>query len=654
MCILGRRENCPVSPVGVVTDTGRVVVQDSDGSTPFDLPLSLVLGKMPQKVFEFTTAPKHTIPLALPADTTPLLALERVLKLLDVGSKRFLTNKVDRSVTGLISQQQCVGALQTPVADVAVMAQSHFDLSGIAVAVGEQPIKGLLNNAAQARMTVGECLTNMMFAEITKLEDVKASCNWMWAAKLSDEGSDMWQTCEALCDCLKVLGVSIDGGKDSLSMAAKVDTELVRAPGEVTLTAYAVCPDVTKTVTPDIKQPGVGKLVLVDFSGINSSGERKNRLGGSALSTVFSQLGQDPADVDDISLLKRGFEAIQLLVRERLILSGHDRSDGGLIVTVLEMAFAGNCGLEIDLPSATSETGIFGILFGEELGAVLEILPHNVDRVLDILKQFEVPSYEIGQSIAYPRYDIVFSVGGTEVLRSDMLELRMQWESTSFALEKLQCNSKCVIEEEKNFTDGRFGPSYSLTFDVSPTNTSLLTAANKHRVAIIRQEGTNGDREMSAAFFSAGLDPWDVNMNDLLENRIDLSQFRGVVFCGGFSFADCNDSAKGWAGSIRFNSSLLAQFEAFKSRSDTFSLGICNGCQLMALLGWVPFPDIDLKDKQPRFIHNESKRFESRWSAVQIMESPSILLKGMAGSTLGVWVAHGEGKAFFPDEVIGM
>jgi phosphoribosylformylglycinamidine synthase len=638
----------------VVTDTGRVVVQDTDGSTPFDLPLSLVLGKMPQKVFNFTTVPKRTKPLEIPPDITPLLALERVLKLLDVGSKRFLTNKVDRSVTGLIAQQQCVGALQTPIADVAVLAQSHFGLSGIAVAVGEQPIKGLLNNAAQARMTVGECLTNMMFAEITKLEDVKASCNWMWAAKISDEGSDMWQTCETLCDCLKSLGVSIDGGKDSLSMAAKVGTELVRAPGEVTLTAYAVCPDVTKTVTPDIKNPGIGKIMLMDLSGVNSSGEYKNRLGGSALSTVFSQLGQDPADVDDIPLLKRAFQAMQLLVHEGLILSGHDRSDGGLIVTILEMAFAGNCGLEISLPEARSETGILGALFGEELGGVLEILPHNVERVLEIFKQFDVPCYEIGNSLAYPRYDVVFSVGGTEVLRSNMLELRMHWESTSFALEKLQCNSKCVLEEEKSFADGRFGPSYSLTFDVSPTDPSILSATAKHRVAIIRQEGTNGDREMGSAFYSAGLDPWDVNMNDLLENRIDLSQFRGLVFCGGFSFADCNDSAKGWAGSIRFNAALLAQFEAFKSRSDTFSLGICNGCQLMALLGWVPFPEMELKEKQPRFIHNESNRFESRWSAVQIMDSPSVLLKGMAGSTLGVWVAHGEGKAFFPDEVIQM
>jgi phosphoribosylformylglycinamidine synthase len=297
---------------------------------------------MPQKEFHFTTRHKSLIPFVLPKDTTVFSCLERVLRLLDVGSKRFLINKVDRSVSGLIAQQPCVGALQCPLADVAVIAQSHFGVSGIAVAVGEQPIKGLVNNAAQARMTVGECLTNLMFANITKLDDVKASCNWMWAAKLSDEGSNMWTTCTALCDCLKSLGVSIDGGKDSLSMAAKAGSELVRAPGQVTLTAYAVCKDVTKTVTPDLKAPGLGELLFVDLSGVDSSGGLKNRLGGSALTTVFGQIGDDSADVDDVELLKRAFKAVQLLVSEQLVVAGHDRSDGGLLVTVLEMAFAGN------------------------------------------------------------------------------------------------------------------------------------------------------------------------------------------------------------------------------------------------------------------------------------------------------------------------
>ena len=668
---LSRRENCPVTAVGKVTDSGRVIVRDSlHGDTPFDLPLSLVLGKMPQKEFRFETCVSSLRPLTLPNEVTPLIALSRVLRLLDVGSKRFLTNKVDRSVTGLIAQQQCVGPLHTPLADVSVIAQSHYGITGIASSVGEQPIKGLVDTGAQARMTVGECLTNLMFAQITVLEDVKSSCNWMWAAKLEDEGSRMYSTCHALCECLKKIGVSIDGGKDSLSMAAKVGEEIVRSPGEVTLTAYAFCPDITKTVTPDLKAPGIGELILVELSPLNDEMQPLHRLGGSALSTVYSQIGNETADMNDPVLFKRMFNAVQLLVKEELILSGHDRSDGGLITTLLEMAFAGNTGLSISFPSilASGPTGVMGLLFGEELGAVLEVLPHNVERVMSIFTDAGVLAYRVGKSTAFPDHDIRVTVGDDCILTSDMKTLRMIWESTSFSLERLQCKESCVAQEEKSMCDGRFGPSYRTTFKVTPTPLTLMSlpllsdpgmmqtdgtinplAKCKPRVAILRQEGTNGDREMAAAFHSAGFDAWDVNMRDLQEGKIGLSSFRGIVFCGGFSFADCHDSAKGWAGSIIFNTNLLSQFEDFRSRPDTFSLGICNGCQLMALLGWVPFSDISLHKYQPRFIHNNSQRFESRFSTVRIMDSNSIMLKGMEGSTLGVWVAHGEGRAYFPN-----
>ena len=296
---VGKRENCPVSPVGVVASHGRVVVHDRQNSgkggeaeTPFDMPLSLVLGKMPQKSFTFKSPSVHLLPLQLPEGTTVTTALQRVLKLVDVGSKRFLTNKVDRSVTGLIAQQQCVGPLHTPLSNVAVLASSHFALTGMCVSVGEQPIKGLLNPAAQARMTVGEALTNLVWAQITALKDVKASGNWMWAAKMEGEGAKMWQACEALKDALIALGPSIDGGKDSLSMAARVDDgEVVKSPGQLTLTCYAACPDITLTITPDLKTAEGGSAVLfVDL------GQGRNRLGGSALSTVYNQLGDESPD----------------------------------------------------------------------------------------------------------------------------------------------------------------------------------------------------------------------------------------------------------------------------------------------------------------------------------------------------------------------
>lgn len=647
------RENCPVTVVGTVTGDGQVVLYDaSNNTTPFNLPLSLVLGKMPQKTFTFTSPVKVVKPLELPEGTTVTSALERILQLLDVGSKRFLTNKVDRCVTGLIAQQQCVGPLHTPLADVAVLAQSHFATTGVAVSVGEQPIKGLINNGAQARLTVGEALTNLAFAKITSLEDVKASGNWMWAAKLEGEGAKMYEACAALRDVLVQLGPAIDGGKDSLSMAAKVAGEVVKAPGEVTFTCYAPCPDITLTVTPDLKtisEPS--SLVYVDL------GLGKYRVGGTALTTVYAQVGDETPDLDDIPLFKRAFYAVQQLIASKKLAAGHDRSDGGLLTTILEMAFAGNLGVEVNLPAIANITAIQA-MFGEELGFVFQVAQSQLVDVLQVFELSQVPALVIGQIVSSPIVKVAY--GQDIVLNDSIVRLRDLWESTSFALEKLQCDPTCVAQEEQGLSK-RIGPQYHWTYPVQPTLSRYLErpSSSKPRVAIIRQEGSNGDREMLSAFHSAGFEAWDVNMRDLLQDKVTLDLFRGVIFCGGFSYADVNDSAKGWAGVIKFNEKLLTQFNHFRDRSDTFSLGVCNGCQLMALLGWVPFPgeQIDLptcqqtiapKD-QTRFIHNSSGRFESRWSSVTILPSPAVLLKDMVGSTLGVWVAHGEGKAYFPD-----
>ncbi len=641
---LSRRENCPVTPIGVITGDGNVTVVDrnSDGteSYPFNMPLSLVLGKMPQKCFTFTS-PDYAInrkPLALPAGLTVLEALERVLKLVDVGSKRFLTNKVDRSVTGLIAQQQCVGPLHTPLSNVGVVASSHFNTVGIAVAVGEQPIKGLLNPKSQARLTVGEALTNLMWAKITSLSDVKASGNWMWAAKLEGEGAKMWDACAALCDALKVLGPAIDGGKDSLSMAAKIGNETVKSPGEVTLTCYAACTDITKTVTPDLKYPGKSQLLYIDM------GSGKSRLGGTAFSTVYGQLGDEAPDVDDLLLLKRCFNAVQDLIERRLIAAGHDRSDGGLITCAVEMAIAGNKGINLKI----NRENPIPFCFSEELGLLIEVLDVNTAAVMEHFAAQSVPCVRIGDVRADHQVVVTYQDNDEVVFDVSVAHLRELWESTSFALEKLQCNTVCVEQEERGLRN-RVGPQYTVSFKCVPIDLSLRS---NHRVAVIRQEGSNGDREMLSAFYAAGFDAWDVNMRDLLDGHITLDSFRGIIFSGGFSYADVNDSAKGWAGVIKFNERLLAQFTNFRfERKDTFTLGVCNGCQLMALLGWIPFEKRRVEDdwKQPRFIHNVSGRFESRWTSVQIQPSPAVLLQGMEGSTLGIWVAHGEGKAYFPD-----
>jgi phosphoribosylformylglycinamidine synthase len=445
-------------------------------------------------------------------------------------------------------------------------------------------------------------------------------------------------------DMMVELGMAVDGGKDSLSMAAKVTNpdgshETVKSPGTLVISAYVTCPDITKTATPDLKAPGKSNLLFIDL------GMGNNRLGGSALAQVFGQVGDTSPDVDDPLLLARAFNAVQKLVADELILAGHDRSDGGLITTLLEMAFAGNCGLDVDVGRQQQEDAIAS-LFSEELGLVIEYLPSNEAEIISVLYKAALPFQVIGTTT--PDKTITIAVNKTTVLAENMIVLRDTWEETSYQLDLLQRNPENIREERRNIFD-RKGPSFVIPFTPMPTSEKDFCKLEKPKVAIIREEGSNGDREMVSAFFLAGFEPWDVTVTDLLGGRIKLDQFRGVVFVGGFSYADVLDSAKGWAASLRFNKKVWDQLETFYHRPDTFSLGVCNGCQLMALLGWVPWRGI-ADELQPRFIHNKSGRFESRFSTVKILKSPSIMLQGMENSVLGIWVAHGEGLAYFPDE----
>jgi phosphoribosylformylglycinamidine synthase len=656
---LCEREKVPVAVIGEITGDGHIVLYDgNDNSIVEHLSLEKVLGDMPQKTFHLERIASHNQPLRLPKNITVMDALDRILRLVSVGSKRFLTNKVDRSVTGLIARQQCAGPLQLTVSDVAVIAQSHFGLTGAAISIGEQPIKGLINPSAMARMSVGEALTNIVWAKISSLRDIKCSANWMWAPKLPGEGARLYDAAIAMRDIMLELGIAVDGGKDSLSMAAKVvhpdgEVETVKSPATLVISAYVTCPDITKVVTPDLKMPGRSRLIYIDL------GNGKNRLGGSAIAHCYKQVGDESPDVDNTHLLKDAFNAIQELIDRELILSGHDRSDGGLITTLLEMAFSGNCGLEITLSqesgvkSQESEKGVMPILFSEELGLVIEYMPDKEDSIVAILENYSVPCQIIGRTLTEKRIEInlmTHDSGLLTILDKDMRELRAIWEETSHQLDMLQANPECVIEEKEMIYD-RKGPSYCLSFKPEQTPEIILKRDTKPTVAIIREEGSNGDREMTSAFYLAGFEPWDVTMTDLLNERIKLTQFKGVAFVGGFSYADVLDSAKGWSGTIRFNKKLYEQFLSFYSRPDTFSLGVCNGCQLMALLGWVPWHGID-DEFQPRFIHNKSGRFESRFATVKILESTSIMMRDMEGSVLGVWIAHGEGLAHFPDKKI--
>ncbi|GMY08461.1 probable phosphoribosylformylglycinamidine synthase, chloroplastic/mitochondrial [Fagus crenata] len=651
------RERVSMAVIGKINGEGRAVLVDklaiekcrSSGLPPpppaVDLELEKVLGDMPQKSFEFRREVHAREPLDIAPGITVMDALKRVLRLPSVCSKRFLTTKVDRCVTGLVAQQQTVGPLQITLSDVAVIGQTYTDFTGGACAIGEQPLKGLLDPKAMARLAVGEALTNLVWAKVTSLSDVKASGNWMYAAKLDGEGAAMYDAATALSEAMIELGIAIDGGKDSLSMAARAADEVVKAPGNLVISAYVTCPDITKTVTPDLKLGDDGILLHVDLS------KGKRRLGGSALAQVFDQVGDECPDLEDVSYLKRVFEGIQDLIADELISAGHDISDGGLLICALEMAFAGNCGIVLDISS--NGKGLFQTLFAEELGLILEVSKKNLDTVIGKLSSFGVSSEIIGQVTASPSIDL--KVDEVTHLNEKTSLLRDMWEDTSFQLEKFQRLPTCV-ELEKEGLKFRHEPSWELSFTPTFTDEKYINATSKPRVAVIREEGSNGDREMSAAFYAAGFDPWDVTMSDLLKGTISLDEFRGIVFVGGFSYADVLDSAKGWSASIRFNQPLLNQFQEFYKRPDTFSLGVCNGCQLMALLGWVPGPQVGGvhgaggDPSQPRFIHNESGRFECRFTGVSIKDSPAIMFKGMEGSTLGVWAAHGEGRAFFPDD----
>jgi len=634
------REKCYCEVLGEITGEGKIVVYDSkDESTPVNLELEKILGKIPQKTFIDENIDLFLKPLKLPDGLTIKQALGRVLPLLSVGSKRFLTSKVDRSVTGLIVQQQCAGPLQLTVSDVAVIAQSHFSQSGAALSIGEQPIKMIINPEAGARMSVGEALTNIVWVRISDLGDIKCSANWMWAAKLPGEAARIYKAASAMRDIMIKLGIAVDGGKDSLSMATKVAGKIVKSPGELTISAYASVSDITKVITPDIKRPGKSGLWIIDL------GNKNYRLGGTALAQTFKQVGDQSPDVESPEMLRDSFYAIQEMIDKKIVLSGHDRSDGGLITSLLEMAFAGNAGFEINHKDL--EIDPISYYFNEELGLVLEIDLENEKEFLDIIKKYKL--FEITSKLGITKEEPVIKIqdNGNVLLKEDMRELRSLWERTSFELEKHQTNRKVALEERQNVYSQK-EPEYNLTFVPELTSQEVLTRKNKPKALILREEGSNGDREMTSAFYQAGFEVWDVIMTDLLKGRVDLDDFRGLVFVGGFSYADVLGSAKGWASTIRFSSKLKDMFDSFYNRPDTFSLGVCNGCQLMAHLGWVPWKGIN-DEMQPRFIQNKSERFESRWITLKVLPSPSIMLRAMEGSVLGAWVAHGEGQLSFPD-----
>ena len=644
---LCERERCPVAVVGRVTGEPRLRVRDAyfadrGAPDPVDLPLALFL-RDPPRMHREARSVRRPARLLATRSLDIHDAIARVLTLPGVASKEFLVTIGDRSISGLVCRDQTVGPWQVPVADVGVTATGYHDITGEALAVGERAPIAVIDAAASARMAIAEALTNLAAARIRRLPDVKLSANWMANAGGEGEDAALYRAVEAVgLQLCPALGIAIPVGKDSLSRRAQWTVAgrscEVQAPVSLVVTALAPVMDVRKTLTPVCVSAIETDLLLVDF------GHGKDRLGGSALAQVYGVEGGRPPDVDDPRLLKLFFGVVQALNELGLLLSYHDRSDGGLFVTLCEMAFAGKCGLDVDITGLGLDP--IAALFNEELGAVLQVPSASRDGILGALKKKGLLRYTKRIGTVRPGREIVLRYCGRVLLEGDRMAYERLWAETSFRMQALRDEPQSAAESYALLADPADpGLTAHAPFDVgSPLAPHLLLT--RPRVAILREQGVNGQREMAAGFMAAGFEAVDVTMSDLLARREDLADFAGFAACGGFSFGDVLGAGGGWAKSILFHETLRAQFAAFFERPETFALGVCNGCQMMAHLRAL----IPGADSWPHFERNRSEQFEARTVLVEIPDNPSILLAGMAGARLPVPVAHGEGRVTVTQE----
>jgi len=638
------RERCPMAVLGEATDDGRLVVDDTLlGERPIDLPLAWILGRPPR--MQRRAERGHVEPEAFGIEGLELdEAASRVLQLPTVGDKTFLVTIGDRTVGGLCSRDPMVGPWQVPVADAAVTCADYEGFAGEAMALGERPPVALLDAGASARLAVGEALTNLASAGVAELSHVKLSANWMAAAGHPGEDARLWQAVEALRDLCTALGLAVPVGKDSLSMRTVwregEEQRSVTAPLSLVVSAFAPLPDVRRARTPELRRDrGPSTLLLVDL------GVGRNRLGGSALAQVFGRVGSEPPDLEDPAALRGLFDAVRELCERDLLLAYHDRSDGGLLAAACEMAFAGGCGLELDLDALGPDP--VAALFTEELGALLQVRQADLPAALAVLRERGLAA--CSHALGRPRDDdrVVFGHGDRALLDRPRHAWRALWSETTWHLQRLRDDPDCADEEHALRADPDDpGLSAHLTFDPGEDPAaSRVRVEARPRVAILREQGVNGQVEMAAAFHRAGFEAVDVHMSDLLEDRVRLDGFRGLVACGGFSYGDVLGAGEGWAKSILFHARAREAFGAFFERPDSFALGVCNGCQMLAALRDL----VPGSDGWPRFVRNRSEQFEGRLSLVEVRESPSVLLTGMAGSRLPIAVAHGEGRAELPD-----
>ena len=638
------RERCPFAVVGTATDDGRLQVRDElFGNSPVDLPLNVLLGKPPK-----TTRTDETQKQPAQAFSAAQYDLKesayRVLRLPAVAAKNFLINIGDRTVGGMTHRDQMVGAWQTPVADCAVTLMGFNTHRGEAMSMGEKPALALFDAPASGRMCMGEALTNIASTHIGALGNIKLSANWMAACGVKGEDEKLYRTVDAVSQLCQSLGVSIPVGKDSLSMKTVWQEngaqKSVVSPLSLIISAFAPVQDVRKTVTPDIKPVADSVLLLVDL------GFGKARMGGSALSQVWNDLGGESPDID-ADTLKVFYDIMQQLVAEEKLLAYHDRSDGGLFATLAEMAFAGRTGLNIDLEEDFAMERLVenrcdqDILFNEELGAVIQIGHEDLHYVQALFEQHEFPEilYQIGQP----------EIGSGDLKIGDtvfaLADLQAAWQETSHQIQRLRDNPACADSEFALLADKERSKLFAdLTFDLKDDIAApYLSGSLQPKIAVLREQGVNGHIEMAAAFTRAGFQAVDVHMSDLIAGRVSLETFQMLAACGGFSYGDVLGAGEGWAKTILFNGRLRDQFAEFFARPDTLSLGVCNGCQMMSNLAEI----IPGAEGWAKFKRNESEQFEARLSMVRVPKSPSLILGEMAGSALPVVVSHGEGRADF-------
>jgi phosphoribosylformylglycinamidine synthase len=631
------RERCPIAIVGHATAEQRLHVADeATGQAAVDMPMPVLLGKAPRLHRDTRRAPVHAAAFD-PRSVDLADAAARVLRFPAVASKSFLITIGDRTVGGLTVRDQMVGPWQVPVADCAVTASGFAGVSGEAMAMGERTPLALLDAPASGRMAVGEAITNIMAARIGKLGDIKLSANWMAAAGHGDEDARLYDTVRTVgAELCPALGIAIPVGKDSLSMRAVwkagAETATQTAPLSLIVSAFAPVSDVTRSLTPELRtDAGATRLLLIDL------GAGKNRLGGSVLAQVYRALGNVPPDLDDPALLKAAFDAVQRLNGEGKLLAYHDRSDGGLLATLCEMAFAGHCGVDVALDELGDDP--VAALFAEELGIVLQVREGELAAVRKALSDAKLTVAELGAPNASDA--VRFSYRERVLLEEPRAMLQKIWAETSYRIAAQRDNPDCAREEFEAVGDpADTGLVAAPTFDLTKAPAVLKA---RPRVAILREQGVNGQVEMAYAFHASGFESVDVHMTDLLEGRVALDEFRGVVACGGFSYGDVLGAGQGWAKSILFHERTRAAFAEFLARKDRFALGVCNGCQMFAALKDI----VPGAAAWPVFRRNRSEQFEARWAQVEVLESKSLFFAGMAGSKLPIAVAHGEGRAEF-------